>query len=309
MLAMPALLRATLALSLLCAAFPAQAARKTLTVEARTRIVDGGRKWYESRPYSFTFEIEVVSDREGPKPESRRQGQPFVTAFPGEEYRVRIHNPLPVPVAANLSIDGLNSITGDPGSPAGGSKWVIEPFAWVDIAGWQVSNRQARRFVFTSRQRSYASWRSNDWGRDLSLNCGVIGVAYFWSQRALDDYYHDNPVVISRPRWTPGSPGGGLESRSRSTMEPLGAPAGEAQQRAGTGMGRHESNPVREVRFPCDRGMYEVRDALVVAYDFPDEERRPRAFEEDDAYAPEPPRGRWRPPYFPERLPGRQPWR
>ena len=302
--AMPALLRASLALSLLCAALPAQAARKTLTVDARTRIVDGGREWHESRPYSFTFEIEVVSDREGPKPESRRQGQPFVTAFPGEEYRVRIHNPLPVPVAANLSIDGLNSITGDPGSPAGGSKWVIEPFAWVDIAGWQVSNRQARRFVFTSRQRSYASWRSNDWGRDLSLNCGVIGVAYFWSQRALDDYYHDNPVVISRPRRTLERRG--AEAGSRVMAKP-GAGADEAKQSAGTGMGKHESNPVREVRFPYDRGMYEVRDALIVSYDFPDEERRPRAFEEDDGYAPEPPRGRWRPPYFPERLPGWEP--
>jgi hypothetical protein len=295
---LPAVLHAALAVALLSAALPAQASRKTVTVEARTRIVDGNREWHESRPYGFTFEVEVISDREGSKPESRRWGRPFVTARPGEEYRVRIHNPLPVPVAANLSIDGINSISGAPGSPAGGSKWIIEPFSWADIAGWQISHREARRFVFTSREGSYASWRSNDWGRDLSVNCGVIGVAYFWSQRALDDYYHDNPIVISRPRWKPEWPEAGVDSRPRTAMEPPKAPAGEAQQRAGTGMGRRRSNPVREVEFAFDRGMYEVRDAVIIYYDFPDERQHPRPFEEG-RFAPEQPGGRWRPPYYP----------
>jgi hypothetical protein len=295
------LIRTVLALGILCAVLPAQAAEKSETVEARTRIVDGDREWDERRPYRFTFAVEVVSDREGRKREGHRWGGPFVTAHPREEYRVRIHNPLPVPVAANLSIDGLNSISGEPGSPAEGRKWIIEPHAWVDITGWQVSDREARRFVFTSREGSYASWRSNAWGRDLSVNCGVIGVAYFWSQRALDDYYHDNPVVISRPRWTPGDRGGALGSAPRSAMEPSGAPAGEAQQRAGTGMGQRESNPVREVRFTYDRGMYDVKDALIIYYDFADTEPKPRPFE-DGGFAPEPPVS-WRPTHYPPPTP------
>ena len=303
----PSLFRAAIALAwaaLLCAAPPAQAATKTVTVEARTRIVDGNREWHEVRPSSVTFEVELISDREGTRHEGSRWGRPFVTARPGEEYRVRIHNPLPVPVAANLSIDGINSISGDPGTPAEGRKWVIEPFSWVEIAGWQVSEREARRFVFTSRAGSYASWRSNAWGRDLAVNCGVIGVAFFWSQRALDEYYHANPVVIARPRWTPGRPDGEREPPPRSTMGSSGAPAGEAQQRAGTGMGRHRSNPVREVRFSFDRGMYEVADALIVYYDFADEEPRPRPFE-SSGFAPEQPSGHWRPPHPPPWRPGR----
>ncbi|HEY5999904.1 MAG TPA: hypothetical protein VI078_11485 [bacterium] len=296
-----------LALALLCLALPARAADKTVTVQARTRIVDGDRQWHESRPYAFTFAVEVISDRGGAKSEGSRWGRPFVTAFPGEEYRVRIHNPLPVPVAANLSIDGLNSISGDPGSPAGGSKWIIEPFSFVDIDGWQVSDQEARRFVFTSREGSYASWRSDAWGRDLSVNCGVIGVAYFWSQRALDDYYDDNPVVISRPRRT-GGWRGGPESDGRGAMERSAAPsapAAEAQQRAGTGMGQRRSNPVQEVRFRYDRGMYEVRDAVIVYYDFPEERPRPRPFD-GGGYAPEQPGGGWRPPYVPPRRPDEQ---
>ena len=66
-------------------------------------------------------------------------------------------------------------------------------------------------------------------------------------------------------------------------------------------MGRRRSNPVQEVRFPYDRGMYEVRDAVIVFYDFPEEGRHPRPFE-DGGYAPEQPGGGWRPPYYP---PGR----
>lgn len=274
-----------LALSLLAIAIPAPAAQKSVTVQALTRFVDGRREWRESRPYAYVFEVEVISERDGPKREGWRQGRPFIAARPGEEYRVRIHNPLPVAVAANLSIDGLNSITGAPGSPSGGSKWVIEPFSFVDVAGWQVSGRESRRFYFTSREGSYAAWRSNDWGRDLAVNCGVIGVAYFWSQRALDDHFDANPVVIARPDIAPGGRdrSGGWDALS---AQDKAAPQAAAEQRAGTGMGRRRSNPVREVDFRYDRGMYEVRDAVIIAYDF-DEAPTPQPFE--GGYAPEAP--------------------
>jgi hypothetical protein len=80
------------------------------------------------------------------------------------------------------------------------------------------------------------------------------------------------------------------------------APAAEAQQRAGTGMGQRRSNPVQEVRFRYDRGMYEVRDALIVYYDFPEEGRRPRPFV-SGGYAPEQPGGGRPRPDVPPRWP------
>ena len=192
-------------------AHQALGADRAVQVQAQTKIIDGSRTWRENRSYSYTFEVEVISDSDGPKREGRKDGRPFIEAYPGEEYRVRIHNPLPVRVAANLSIDGLNSLTGKPGTPEGGRKWIIEPESWVDITGWPVSDRTARRFVFTSKSRSYAAWRSNSWSRDLSVNCGVIGVAYFWQQRDLDHYYNDHPVVNR----TTGLPRGTSRSRAR----------------------------------------------------------------------------------------------
>lgn len=287
------------AIAALLAAPPAAATERTLSMQARTRIIDGDRVWHESRAYTYGFRVEVLSDRAGLKPEGVRDGHPFIEAFPGEEYRVRLHNPLPVRVAVNLSIDGLNSITARPGTPAGGAKWVIEPESWIEIAGWQISDRAARRFFFTSRQESYARWRSNDWGRDLSVNCGVIGAAYFWSQRELDDYFDDHPVVIPRHEvpitredsWWSGWWGG----RGMKAGPPAAAPSAVApvapreEQRAGTGMGERESHPVRDVRFDFDRGMYRPGEAVVIAYDFLEERRRqPQPFEERRGYAPEP---------------------
>lgn len=210
---------------------------------------------------------------------------------------MRIHNPMPVRVAANLSIDGLNSLTGRPGTPEGGKKWVIEPESWVDISGWQVSEGSARRFYFTSKSESYATWRGNDWGRDLAVNCGVIGVAYFWSQKELEEYFDRHPIVIHR-RDERLRDRGDRAGRSMQAPQPgaMGDEARVEEQRAGTGMGERESNPVRQVRFDYDRGMYSAREAVIIAYDFAEERRRgPQPFD-DGSYAPEPGEGRGRRP-------------
>ena len=280
-----------LAAAVLLFVHPALGADRTQRVQAQTKIIDGSRTWHENRSYSYTFHVEVISDNDGVKQEGSKDGRPFIDAYPGEEYRVRIHNPLPVRVAANLSIDGLNSLTGKPGTPEGGRKWIIEPESWVDITGWQVSERTARRFIFTSKSESYATWRSNSWGRDLSVNCGVIGVAYFWSQRELDDYFNDHPVVIRYLAQPQGRETWQGQGQSQAPMRSGARDEGrrEEEQRAGTGMGDRESNPIRQVRFDYDQGMYHTSEAVIIAYDFPEERRRrPRPFE-DRGYAPEAP--------------------
>jgi hypothetical protein len=289
---------AAIAVALMLFGQPAAGAERSMSIQANTKIIDGGRVWHEDRSYTYAFRIEVISDREGRKAEESRAGRPFVTAFPGERYRVRIHNPLPVRVAANLSIDGLNSLTGRPGTPEGGRKWVVEPESWVDISGWQVSDRTERRFYFTSREESYSAWRSNDWGRDLSVNAGVIGVAYFWSQRELDRYFDDHPIIIRRRPRDRNERGGPRIMQDKSSS--LRGDETQEEQQAGTGMGERESNPVQQVRFDYDRGMYRANQAVVITYDFPEERRpRPEPFEER-GYAPEPDR-------VPVRTEGRSP--
>ncbi len=250
------------------------------TFQARTRVIRGDRTWHENRPYTYRFRVEVVSDRTGVKGESRRDGKPFITAEPEERYSVRLYNPLPVRVGVNLTIDGLSSISGKPTGPSQGKKWIIQPHSFVTIPGWQVSSGDARRFFFTSREDSYAAWRSNAWGRDLSVNCGVIGAAYFWSSDEMEAWLEGHPVYEPDDREE--------ISKDEALRQKSGAAAPSAERRqAGTGMGERESHPVRNVEFHYDTGMYKASQAVVIYYDFAQEPPRPRPFTDD--YAPEMP--------------------
>jgi hypothetical protein len=270
---------------------PALAANKPYDFKCRTKIIRDGIVRYENRNYNYNFLLEVVSDNNGTKYEAWKNGHPFITANPGERYSLIIHNPLPVRVAVNLTIDGLNSITGKPCRPDADSKWIIEPYSYITIRGWQINGNDARRFYFTTKDESYADWRSNSWGKDLSVNCGVIGAAYFWSKKDLERYFEENPVYEYTPRpvrynsncWE-------LEkSRAGSAAPCLEDKAlGKKDQQAGTGMGERESNPIEMVRFDYDTGMYKAKDALIIYYDFAKAEPQPQPFLGMD-FAPEQP--------------------
>ncbi len=281
------------------AASNAQAALKDQTVKYRLAIQEDGRMTYETQRQSYGFRVEVVADEEGVKPETFKNGRPFVAASKGERYSVRLYNPLPVRVAVNLTVDGLNSISGQPSGITDGQKWMIDPYSSVTIPGWQVSGGEARRFFFTDKPKSYAKWRGDETGKDLSANCGVIGAAYFWSQKELDQYYEDHPIYRTTQRPMPFS---SLSAKASGRMA-AGAPACEPRmlddrernmeekkatdEVAGTGMGERESHPTIQVAFDFDRGMYSPAQALVIYYDFA-KVQRPNPFP-DYGYSPEMP--------------------
>jgi hypothetical protein len=86
---------------------------------------------------------------------------PFVCAIP---YGVR--------VAIALSVDGLNTIDARQTSAAGARKWVLDPYETVTISGWQTSQREARRFEFTTEEQSYGQ------ALGKTANLGVISAAF-----------------------------------------------------------------------------------------------------------------------------------
>lgn len=270
-----------LALSLALAATTAQATVKNYDVKYRLAILQDGTLIHDSRRQNYGFRVEILSDSEGVKPESVKNGRPFITASQGENYSVRIYNPLPVRVAVNLSVDGVNSITGKPSGIADGEKWMIDPYSSVTIPGWQVSNGEARRFFFTDKPKSYAKWRGDNLGKDLSANCGVIGAAFFWNQEELNQYYDDHPIVRYTQNSLPYSTFGFRDKKAMASDYATGAPAPSAQsydaraaesapeqQQAGTGMGKSQSNPTYQVDFQYDTGMYSVAQAVLIYYDF-----------------------------------------
>jgi len=271
-----------------------QAAVKQYDVKYRFAIMEDNRLLHEPRRQSFGFRVEVVSDPEGVKPESSMNGRPFITAVKGERYSVRLYNPLPVRVAVNLTVDGLNSITGKPSGIADGHKWMIDPYGTVTILGWQVNNGEARRFFFTDKPKSYAKWLGDRRGQDLDANCGVIGAAFFWNQEDLDRYYEDHPIYRTTERPWPFS-SAHSKTAGRATASPAcaesamnqGMKKAEDKEQAGTGMGERESHPTMQVAFDYNRGMYNVDQALLIYYGFEDK-RVPNPFPAM-GYAPEMP--------------------
>ena len=256
------------------------------------------------------FEVEVLVNGVSLEKYPGR-GRLYVEARRGEEYSVRVRNPLPVRVAVALSVDGLNSIDARRTSARDASKWVIQPYGTITVGGWQVSSNRARRFYFTTEADSYA----NKLGRPEDT--GVISAVFFRERVSYSE-------VTPRPRPYPlGTPReGGERSRdearkSRSGEQPqpsvraegLGraqshdaAPA-TADDYAATGMGRSVGHDVRWVNLDLENSpaaavtiRYEYRPALVrlgiLPRDPPGRDalrrrERARGFE-DGRFSPEP---------------------
>ncbi len=258
------------------AASSTQAAEKNFNVKYRFAIMEDGGLIHEIRRQNYGFRVEIVNDAEGVKSEGSKNGYPFVTASKGERYSVRLTNPLPVRVAVNLTVDGLNSITGKPSGIADGEKWMIDPYSSITIPGWQVNGGEARRFFFTDKPKSYAKWRGDQLEEDLAANCGVIGAAFFWNQGELNQYYDDHPIYryTQNPLPYSSAPRAKAEKRimdlsSDGASVDYNAPAAEpAPEQAGTGMGESESHPTYQVDFTYDTGMYNLTQAVVVYYGF-----------------------------------------
>jgi hypothetical protein len=138
-----------------------------------------------------------------------------------------------------------------------------------------VNGEEARRFFFTEKPKSYAQWRGDELGKDLAANCGVIGAAYFWSQKELDAYYEAHPQyrypVCAMPCLSAKGQAFHEKAFGASSMSvgALAAPRpASPEQQAGTGMGERESNPTQLVAFDFDTGMYRLSQAIVLYYDF-----------------------------------------
>jgi len=160
------------------------------------------------RPAYGPFGVEVlVSGR--PLEVFHARGRRYVEALEGEEYVVRVRNPLPVRVAVALAVDGLNTIDARRTSSWQASKWVIQPYGTIHVSGWQMSSNRARHFYFTTERDSYAARL----GRASDL--GVITAVFYREQ--------SGGVVTPAPR------------QEDSRVEPLGRPRDGEKQQQGQG--------------------------------------------------------------------------
>ncbi|MCA1815383.1 MAG: hypothetical protein LC746_03050 [Acidobacteria bacterium] len=230
--------------------------------------------WRASQPVRYEpFGVEVVAGGESLEQYPAR-GRVYVEAVAGEEYELRVHNPLGVRVAVALSVDGLNTIDARRTTARDASKWVIEPYSTITISGWQMSGTRARRFYFTSERDSYA----NKLGRPDDV--GVITAVFFRERERYAEVVPPRPRPLGEPEDGGARKSAPNRSEPRSPAQPSANSAGAARDRAvapsdddeyaATGIGRPVGNSVRWVNLDLEREpaaqvtiRYEYRPALV----------------------------------------------
>jgi hypothetical protein len=219
-------------------------------------------------------------------------GTTYLEAVKGKEYAIRLTNPTGSRVAIALSVDGLNTIDARHTEAREARKWVLGPHESIVLSGWQTNQSQARRFFFTTEERSYGAWLGK------TENLGIISAAFFREKvRRIE-----HPIVGSR------EPGVGTERQAgsaapapkRSQQNEAAAAPQDSADYAATGIGRRIQHEVQLVQMDLeDRPFavvnlrYEFRSALVRLGVFPPKAdpltRRDnaRGFR-DSAYCPEP---------------------
>ena len=211
------------------------------------------------------------------------QGRWYIEALKGREYAIRLRNPYGVRVAVALSVDGLNTIDARQTSAADARKWVLDPYQTIVISGWQTSRTEARRFEFTTEERSYGQ------ALGKTTNFGVI-TAVFFRERVPQAQSLQESIQAAPPQ---------TSARARSDAD-AGAQTGEY---AATGMGRRTDHAVVNVWLDLESApaqtvniRYEFRPQLVRLGILPSASttddrlsRRERARGFEPGFAPVPP--------------------
>jgi hypothetical protein len=230
-----------------------------------------------------------------PQPQLAHAGRWYVEARKGREYAIRLRNPYPVRVAVALSVDGLNTIDARETTAADARKWVIGPYETIVISGWQTSQSEARRFEFTTEEKSYGQ------ALGRAANLGVISAVFFKERvvRYMPETSKDQARRQSKSE--PSAPAPATQGAAGAAREESRAD----NEYAATGMGRRTGHAVEQVWLDLEDApahavniRYEFRPQLVRLGVVPPAQtadplsRREGARGFEPGFSPEPPRKR-----------------
>ncbi len=208
-----------------------------------------------------SYSVEILVDGT-PLHEYHARGTTYIEAFKGREYSVRLRNHTPRRVAVSLSIDGLNSIDAKTTTAGGASKWILGPYDSITLDGWQTSSTAARRFFFTTEEKSYGNWLGK------TDNLGIISAVFFREKQP-------RPMPYSRMNEREGRRDAPAAPEAQGRLKQAGESAdGDAlaplDDYAATGIGTKIDHNVRRIHFESEKHpaaelgiRYEYRDALV----------------------------------------------
>ena len=172
-------------------------------------------------------------------------GRWYVEALKSREYAIRLRNPYGVRVAVALSVDGLNTIDARETTAAAARKWVLDPYETVTISGWQTSQTHARRFEFTTEERSYGQ------ALGKTANLGVISAVFF--KERVSTLLSETTSARSQSLPAAGPRPSESDNRQENAKaQPLGKLKRADDEYAATGMGQATGHAVTQVRMDLE---------------------------------------------------------
>jgi len=173
----------------------------------------------------------------------------YAEAVRGDHYRIVVHNRMNRRVGLVVAVDGRNIISGEKSWLKNSERmYILEPYATNEYSGWRTGRDRVNRFYFTETDDSYAA----AFGDTSAM--GVIAVAVYPEVRRCEPR---RDLSFSSPLGK-GKDGGAARQAAPSVQR-------EESKSAGTGYGREEYSPSRQVRFDPEARAVET---ILVKYEW-----------------------------------------
>lgn len=209
---------------------------KTLfAVFAALLILAGGPAWAS---VGDSVDVSIVTDDGRTLPlhmQKSRYGlkKVYAEAVRGDHYRIVVHNRLDRRIGVVVAVDGRNIISGQKSWLRNTERmYILEPHATNEYSGWRSGRDRVNRFFFTDVADSYAA----AFGDTSAM--GVIAVAVYPEIRRCEP-----PMDFSMSAPAGKAKGDAARRQAAPSMKM------EESKSAGTGYGREEYSPSRQVRF------------------------------------------------------------
>jgi hypothetical protein len=143
---------------------------------------------------SGQFELQVAPNGRAAADEYLHQGAMWIEGREGSRYVLRFINRSPQRVCVIFSVDGLDTIHGQPAG-INSEGYIADANSTLEVPGWKVDGDTAAEFYFNAIGKSYAS-RSGA----STANVGVIGAMVFREAPQYHGFYGGNDTFGFRPQ-------------------------------------------------------------------------------------------------------------
>jgi len=121
------------------------------------------------------YELDVLVNNK-PVKQYGHEGESWIEAKEGTDYTIKVKNNTSRRILAIVSVDGLDTISGEPASKDSGG-YIVNGYSSFEIKGFRSSLEKVNLFTFADKEESYAVTSPN--GDQSSKNVGGISLLVF----------------------------------------------------------------------------------------------------------------------------------